>query len=118
MQTLPRALLLITALGAMSPSLAADCARLAKAASEHEGYIRPPLSFAVTGQGRLYFHTAPDAQCRSKTLFVIPGDELIAYSAVQGWFSVMYVNPKTGEDASGWVHAERLKARGRIGPEG
>jgi hypothetical protein len=34
-----------------------------------------------------------------------------------GWSSVMYVNPRTGVDVSGWVRSERLKATGTMGPK-
>lgn len=106
---------LLAALAA-TPLLAADCSKLASTAKAREAYIRPPHSFELTGTGRLYFHSAPDAQCRSKAVFVVPGDRLIAYSAVDDWYSVMYLNPKTGEDVSGWVRSERLKDRGTVGP--
>jgi hypothetical protein len=49
-------------------------------------------------------------------VFVIPGDEPIAYGrSNDGWSSVMYSNPKTGNDVAGWVKSSRLKATGTVG---
>jgi hypothetical protein len=49
-------------------------------------------------------------------VFVIPKDELIAYAqSTDGWTSVMYSNPKTGNSVTGWVKASRLKATGTVG---
>ena len=79
--------------------------------------LSPPLSMAVTGTGRLQFHSAPSTGCVMPGIFVIPKDELIAYAqSTSGWSSVMYLNPKTGVDVSGWVRSSRLKTIGRIAP--
>jgi hypothetical protein len=32
-----------------------------------------------------------------------------------GWSSVMYSNPKTGNHVSGWVKSSRLRATGTVG---
>lgn len=78
--------------------------------------LSPPLSMAVTGTGRLPFHSAPKADCLMPGIFVIPKDELIAYAqSANGWSSVMYLNPKTGADVSGWVRSSRLKRIGTMG---
>jgi hypothetical protein len=43
-------------------------------------------------------------------VFVIPRDQLITYAqSNDGWSSVMYSNPKTGNNVSGWVKSSRLK---------
>ncbi len=78
----------------------------------------PPLSNVVTGAGRLQFYSAPNFHCAMNGVFVIPRDELIAYAETSdGWSSVMYVNPRTGKDVSGWVRSERLKQTGTVGPK-
>lgn len=78
----------------------------------------PPLAMVVTGAGRLPFYTAPDSHCAMKAVFVVPKDQLIAYAQTDsGWTSVMYTNPKTGKDVSGWVRAARLKTTGTMGPQ-
>ncbi len=77
----------------------------------------PPLGERVTGAGRLQFYSAPNANCAMSGVFVIPKDELVAYAqSDDGWTSVMYVNPKTGDDVSGWVRSSRLKVIGTEGP--
>lgn len=77
----------------------------------------PPLSGVVIGKGRLAFYSAPSRGCVMPGVFVIPKDELIAYAqSNDGWTSVMYVNPKTGEGVSGWVRSSRLKTTGTVGP--
>jgi hypothetical protein len=79
--------------------------------------LSPPLSMVVTGTGRLQFYLAPNSSCAMKGVFVIPKDELIAYAqTANGWSSVMYVNPRTGNDVQGWVRSSRLKETGTIAP--
>lgn len=76
----------------------------------------PPLSEVVVGAGRLQFYSAPHLDCAMTGIFVIPKDELIAYAqSDDGWSSVMYMNPKTGNSVSGWVKSSRLKETGAIG---
>ncbi len=78
----------------------------------------PPLGNVVTGAGRLQFYSAPDFRCAMNGVFVIPRDELVSYAETSdGWTSVMYVNPRTGKDVSGWVRSERLKQTGTMGPK-
>lgn len=79
--------------------------------------LSPPLSEVVIGTGRLALYSAPNRRCVMPGVFVIPKDELIAYAqSSDGWTSVMYVNPKTGEGVSGWVRSSRLKTTGTVGP--
>ena len=78
----------------------------------------PRRSYIVQGKGRLYLYTASDRNCRSKDIFVVVGDSLVAYSVHQGWYLVMYTNPKTGATYEGWVRPERLKYQGTLGPRG
>jgi hypothetical protein len=100
------------------PALAQQvtCAAIASQAEKGQSHFYPRLGFKVAGKGRLYFHAAPDGNCRSKDVFVILGDGLIAYSEYKGWFSVMYFNHKTREDFEGWVDRKRLKFIGTEGP--
>lgn len=79
--------------------------------------LSPPMANVVTGTGRLQFYSAPNLNCPMNGVFVIPKDELIAYAQTDdGWSSVMYINPRTGNDVSGWVRSARLKATGTVGP--
>jgi hypothetical protein len=79
--------------------------------------LSPPLAHVVTGSGRLQFYSAPNLHCPISGVFVIPKDELVAYAQTDdGWSSVMYLNPSTGNDVSGWVRSARLKETGTVGP--
>ena len=78
----------------------------------------PPLSEVVIGTGRLQFYSAPNPRCLMTGVFVIPKDEVITYAqSSDGWSSVMYSNPKTGNIVSGWVKSARLKETGTVGPK-
>jgi len=100
-----------------SPAFAdqATCTHIAQQAEQAQRYFSPVEGYQVVGTGRLYFHTAPNAHCRSKDIFVIPGDHLTAYTEYRGWVSVMYINPKTSQDYQGWVPSQRLKFTGTMG---
>ncbi|MBX9712060.1 MAG: hypothetical protein K2X60_13590 [Xanthobacteraceae bacterium] len=78
----------------------------------------PPLSEVVIGAGRLQFYSAPNLNCAMTGVFVIPKDEVIAYTqSDDGWSSVTYSNPRTGDSVSGWVKSARLKETGTVGPK-
>jgi hypothetical protein len=101
----------------MSQAAQAACAE-PPAGSEQAPALSPPLSQIVTGTDRLQFHSAPDSACAMKGAFIIPKDEVIAYAQTRdGWSSVMYLNPKTGGDVSGWVKSARLRTIGTVGPK-
>lgn len=88
-----------------------------QAGSDRAPALSPPLSQVVIGSGRLQFHSAPDSACPMKGVFIIPKDEVIAYAQTRdGWSSVMYLNPRTGNDVGGWVRSARLKTIGTMGP--
>jgi hypothetical protein len=80
--------------------------------------LSPPVSEVVIGAGRLQFYSAPYMRCRMNGVFIVPGDQVISYAqTANGWSSVMYSNPKTGNTLSGWVTSSRLKEVGTIGPK-
>lgn len=86
-----------------------------KAPSQMEGvHLSPRLTYEVAGTGRLYFHTAPNEKCISKNIFVIPGDQIVAYEESGEWSSVAFFS-KTGETTDGWVMTKRLKFMGAFG---
>lgn len=95
----------------------ADCAKWNDEANRKAAVHYPRESYSVTGAGRLYFYSAPNAECRDKTTFVIPGDSLILYSDYMGWYNVGFFNTKTGNDAFGWVKPARLQFKGTMGPK-
>ncbi|MGF6310663.1 hypothetical protein ABIB82_004584 [Bradyrhizobium sp. i1.8.4] len=80
--------------------------------------LSPPVANVVTGAARLQFYSAPNLHCPIGGVFVIPNDALIAYAQTSdGWSSVMYLNPGSGNDVSGWVRSARLKVTGTVGPK-
>lgn len=106
---------LVVVLSLLSGSAFAAC-REPETGTKHIPVFSPPLSEVVTGAGRLQFYSAPDRRCVMKGVFVIPNDELIAYAqSNDGWSSVMYANPKTGNTVSGWVKSARLRQTGTVG---
>jgi len=95
----------------------AACAEPQRGTDEAPAFS-PPLSQVVTGSGRLQFHSAPNDDCPMKGVFIIPRDKVVTYAQSQGgWSSVMYLNPKTGDDVSGWVRSNRLRTIGTVGPK-
>ncbi|KWO87986.1 hypothetical protein WM32_09900 [Burkholderia ubonensis] len=92
-----------------------DCRQLNEAVGGPGDDFRPPVSATVIGSGRAYFHSAPDAQCVTKRTFIIPGDSVTVYKPYKGWYQIMYVNSKTGEDFEGWVEKGRLSLGGTLG---
>jgi hypothetical protein len=112
-------LVALTVLSLSAPAFAAKavCNSISKQVENEEVFFSPPATHEVIGDERLYFYTAPNDNCRSKDVFVIPGDTLITYTEFKGWYSVMYINPKTGKDYDGWVRSERLKRTGTIRPK-
>jgi hypothetical protein len=101
----------LTAAGGASAATAlpSDCAALSRSLSGTDNNFRPPLSGTVIGKGRLHFHTAPSTQCAQKDVFIIPGDDVTVYQPHKGWYEVMFLNGKTGEDFEGWIDADRVR---------
>jgi hypothetical protein len=105
---------LLLALPACTPAFA-DCKEPDTGTNNFPAFS-PPLGEIVVGAGRLQFYSAPDPNCTMTGVFVVPKDRLIAYGeSNDGWSSVMYSNPKTGNTVSGWVRSSRLKAAGTLG---
>jgi hypothetical protein len=100
------------------PSLAETSCKEPKTGTNKVPIFSPPLANVVTGAGRLQFYSAPNLGCLMEGVFVIPKDELVAYAQTSdGWSQVMYINPRTGNDVSGWVRSSRLKVTGTMGPK-
>jgi hypothetical protein len=79
-----------------------------KAEQEQELISNDTAGRGVVGSGRLYFHTAPDEQCKLKNVFVIAGDGLEAYANYGQFTRVIYWNPGTGAGTAGWVLRSRV----------
>jgi len=102
------------ALLACGHALAED---VCKTGVQEEIVLAERYQYKVAGTGRLHLHTAPNDKCVNKKVFVIPGDDLVAFTEAGEhgeWTSVMYV-AKDGDDYSGWVRTERLRFMGAIG---
>jgi hypothetical protein len=109
-----RAILVALILSVSSPAFA-GC-KEPETGTKNIPVLSPRLSAVVIGTGRLQFYSAPNANCAMAGVFIIPKDEVIAYArSDDGWSSVMYFNPKTGNDVQGWVRSSRLKATGTVG---
>jgi hypothetical protein len=107
--------ILIAVLLSTGPALA-DC-REPEAGSDRAPLLSPPLGEVAIGTGRLQFYAAPSSRCPIKGVFVIPRDALVAYARTDdGWTSVMYTHPRTGDHVNGWVRSSRLKVTGTMGP--
>jgi hypothetical protein len=93
------------------------CSNLAAQAEKTKSRI-PGYSSGrkVVGKGRALFYRAPNESCPMKGVFVIPNDEVQAYSDVERFTEVVYWDAK-GNDVSGWVLTSRLVETGTgIGP--
>lgn len=85
----------------------------------NQTYLTENYQYKVAGSGRLFLHTGPNEKCIDKNLFVIPGDDLVAYNEYGKngeWSRVMFIS-KTGKDYSGWVLTSRLMFIGASGME-
>lgn len=110
--------LILGALGATVHAQTPASCKEPRAGTSRVPMLSPPLANVVTGKGRLQFYSAPNLHCPISGVFVIPNDALVAYAQTNdGWSSVMYLNPRGGNDVSGWVRSARLKATGTVGPK-
>ncbi|MHC2467151.1 hypothetical protein [Bradyrhizobium embrapense] len=109
---------IVAALAAAAHAQTPSSCKEPRAGTSRVPMLSPPLANVVTGKGRLQFYSAPNLRCPISGVFVIPNDELVAYAQTDdGWSSVMYLNPGTGNDVSGWVRSARLKVTGTIAPK-
>jgi len=112
---MPARAILVALVFSVSSSAFAGC-REPETGTRNIPAFSPPLGAVVTGAGRLQFYSAPNANCAMAGVFVIPKDELITYAqSNDGWSSVVYSNPGTGNNVSGWVRSTRLKETGTVG---
>jgi hypothetical protein len=103
-------------LGASGRAQTPSSCREPQSGTKRAPLLSPPLANVVTGTRRLQFYSAPNLHCPVSGSFVVPNDQLVAYAQTRdGWSSVMYANPKTGTNVSGWVRSARLKQTGTVG---
>ncbi len=112
---------LIIVLWLISPisGWAANCTDLESKAEQFGIHISSYISGRVViGKGRLQFYSAPDLGCKQSVTFILAGESVDAHLEYNGFTSVLYINPKTGAEALGWVLTSRLKENGYgIGPK-
>jgi hypothetical protein len=102
-------------LGPLGASALAPCTE-PKTGTAEIPLFSPPLSEVVKGTEKLQLYSAPSWRCPKKGAFVNPDDKVIAHAqTTDGWTSVVYADPKTGENVSGWVISKRLKEIGTAG---
>ncbi len=68
----------------------------------------------VVGSGRLQFYAAPDMACTQKGVFILAGEAVEALEQFGEFTTVRYVNPRTGNEARGWVPSVRLSGRAQV----
>jgi hypothetical protein len=79
-----------------------------QAEQEKEAIPTAQSARRVAGEGRLYFHTAPDKQCQSGNVFVVANDRLEAYAEHGEFTEVIYWNSRSRAGTAGWVVSSRL----------
>ncbi|MGY5357541.1 hypothetical protein ACXFAT_06970 [Cronobacter dublinensis] len=71
------------------------------------------VHFRVTGSGRHYFSSAPDAQCRSTTLFLVDGDTVsVSRTLPDAGYREATWYGKDGRIVTGWLESASLRATG------
>ncbi|ELY7390349.1 hypothetical protein SOJ80_000509 [Cronobacter universalis] len=67
--------------------------------------------YEVTGSGRHFFYTAPDAQCRSQQVFLVAGDTVSVGRTLPGFSEATWYG-KDGRIVKGWLESAALHATG------
>ncbi|WP_420483619.1 hypothetical protein [Burkholderia cepacia] len=92
---------------------AVDCEKLNTSASQDGDFIMGDRAGrVVVGHGRLQFYSAPDYSCKMQGVFILPNEQVDAYSNHSGFTRVIYLGAKKGKPTIGWVRKNRLKANG------
>lgn len=100
--------LLVASLALPALAAAQDCPGVEQRALRESVGLHPPLQAKVGGAGRAQFHRGPDAGCRERGLFVIPGDRLVALTPWGRWIQVRYV-ARDGTRYLTWLEASRVR---------
>jgi hypothetical protein len=85
-----------------------------------QGHVLIPShrsGYRVIGADRAYIYSAPGETCYSKQLFLVPGDLLNGYLEYNDFMYMLYINPSSGKETTGWIKLSRVKGAGTgIGP--
>ena len=109
---------LLALVGSGARADAAEACQAPKTGTSDVPIFSPPVSQVVRGKGKVPFYSAPNYHCVIKGAFVVPKDQVLMDAQTSdGWSSVTYANPNTGNNVSGWVRTDRLKEPGSVGPK-
>ncbi len=85
------------------------CEATALAAASAAVALTPDEANKVVDKaGRAWFHSAPDEECRTPKLFLVPGDRVEASRETGAFVEVQYRHPRTGVLTRGWIRRDRL----------
>ena len=105
-------------------AFAIDCSKMNEQVEKQAVPIVPRWGLVVQSKQRVYFHSAPLADCKIKGLFIIHGDSVTAYDlykdkAHQEWVYVMYYSKRQdleNEMVEGWIKLNEFKYMGTDSP--
>lgn len=100
--------------GSAAAATAVDCAGLSHRIAMNASDYRPAMEGEVVGEGRAYFHDAPNDACVRKG-FVVPGDMLEIRKAMPGWVHVVHISAD-GRQIGGWLKQARVRMDGAPDP--
>lgn len=94
-----------------TPAEPVDCELLAENASL-DPRLPAPLPGKITGEGRLYFHDAPNDACTVSKAYIVPGDRVTVNNIHSfGWADISYTT-KNGAVYTGWVKQSQVLING------
>ncbi|MDU4391460.1 MAG: hypothetical protein E7I52_19355, partial [Klebsiella michiganensis] len=79
-------------------------------ASREPQYAPVDNQYEVQGKGRVWFYSLPDEQCRSDTVFLLPGDKVSLQEGSTDDFSEAVYYTADRQIVRGWLKTSRLKA--------
>jgi hypothetical protein len=86
-----------------TPAGTMDCEVLDENVRLDNGGYRPLLQGTITGTRRAYFHDAPHASCSAQKSYLVAGDQVKIWMAVDsGWVYATYA-AKNGKEYAGWL---------------
>ena len=117
-------ILLLCSLSSTGYAMACDQANVLFKAKSTDIIPRWGLQVNVKHKQRVYFHTAPKAECKLKDLFIIRGDSVTAYdlykdASQEEWVYVIYYSKRQDLDSEiveGWVQLKDFEYLGSNSP--
>lgn len=87
------------------------CAARLREMDDTQSILENANRYDVTGSGRHFFYTAPDAQCRSQQVFLVAGDTVSVGRMLPGFREATWYG-KDGRIVRGWLESAALHATG------